>query len=344
MNILVTGGFGYIGSNTVVKLIQSGHKVVILDNLVNSFLTTISKIESITKKGVPFFLEDCGNTSVVISILKEYSIDTVIHFAGLKSVTESVLKPIEYYNNNVAGTLSVLLAMKNTGVTRLVFSSSAAVYGITEESPITELHSCNPVNSYGQSKYLVEKILKDVCTSSPMWKVLCLRYFNPIGSDTTASLGDNPKSQTKNLIPLLCRVAQGEIPHVDVYGDNFNTRDGTGVRDYIHVEDVAQGHLAALTALNNVAGFDVVNLGTSKGYTVLEVIKTMEKVSKKSIPFQICSARRGEIDCYYADVTKANNLLGWKATHDLESMCSSAWHFANNKGLTHANNSSLQYS
>ena len=328
LNILLTGGLGFIGSHTASVLLSAGHEVVILDNLSNSKLDVIERIESITDSRVIFFEGDVNDTSLVERILAAHKINAVIHFAGSKSVGESNEKPVEYYENNVSGTISLLKAMSRFEVRKLIFSSSATVYGIPNYLPIDEKHQTTAINPYGRTKLHIEEILSDVATSNQDWRIICLRYFNPVGAHESGLIGEDPNQVPNNLFPYISKVAAGEFPYLDIYGDDYNTDDGTGVRDYIHVLDVADGHLAALKHIGNSnRGFDLINLGSGHGSSVFEIIKTFERVNNVTIDFKIVARRKGDVASCYADTSKASRLLNWSAARNLEEMCSSAWKF-----------------
>jgi UDP-glucose 4-epimerase len=327
MNILLTGGTGYIGSHAAVVLSQAGHKVVLLDNFCNSNPGVLERLERILGKALPCLEVDVCETDVVKKVLREYKIDAVIHFAGLKSVGESNEKPIDYYANNVQGAISLLQAMRAVNVKTLVFSSSATVYGDPKYLPIDEKHPTGAMNPYGRSKLLIEEMLKDVANSDGEWKIICLRYFNPVGSHESGLIGEDPNGIPNNLVPYIAQVALGKLPNLNVYGDNYDTSDGTGVRDYIHVMDLAEGHLAALSFIKQKSGLHIFNLGTGKGTSVFEIVSAFEGASGKSIPLKVTAKRAGDIATCYAKVDKASLELGWKATRNLHKMCASAWNF-----------------
>jgi UDP-glucose 4-epimerase len=327
MNILLTGGTGYIGSHAAVVLSQAGHKVVLLDNFCNSNPGVLERLERILGKALPCVEVDVCETDVVEKVLREYKIDAVIHFAGLKSVSESNEKPIDYYANNVQGAISLLKAMRAVNVKTLVFSSSATVYGDPKYLPIDEKHPTGATNPYGRSKLLIEEMLKDVANSDGEWKIICLRYFNPVGSHESGLIGENPNGIPNNLIPYIAQVALGKLPNLNVYGDDYDTPDGTGVRDYIHVMDLAEGHLAALSFIKQKFGLHIFNLGTGKGTSVFEMVNAFEGASGKSIPLKVTAKRAGDIATCYAKVDKASLELAWKAKRNLHKMCASAWNF-----------------
>lgn len=327
MNILLTGGAGYIGSHTAVALIDAGHRVVIYDNLCNCSISTIDRIEKIANKKVDFIRGDIRDAELLKLTLARYSIDAVIHFAGLKAVGESVAMPLEYYENNVGGTMVLLSAMNELQIKNLVFSSSATVYGDPQYLPIDEAHPLGPTNPYGRTKLQIEQILEDVSKSDPDWKIVNLRYFNPVGAHPSGLLGEDPQGVPNNLMPFIAQVADGELAELNVFGDRYETIDGTGVRDYIHVMDLADGHISALKFLESVKGFESFNLGTGNGFSVLQMIEVYEKACGKKIPYQVVENRPGDIASCYASSHKANQMLNWKALRTLDDMCASSWFF-----------------
>jgi len=327
MNILLTGGAGYIGIHVAVALVQAGHSIVIYDNFCNSKIEVIQNLEKVINQKAPFIKGDVRDIHLLQSTMQHYSVDAVIHLAGLKSVGESVANPLEYYENNIGGTLSLLRAMNEQGVKNLVFSSSATVYGNPQYLPIDENHPVAPTNPYGRTKLQIEQMLKDLTTAEPSFKVINLRYFNPVGAHTSALLGENPNGIPNNLLPFISRVATGELSQLKVFGKDYPTVDGTGVRDYVHVMDLAEGHLAALAYLSKSKGFEVFNLGTGQGLSVLQIIEAYEKVSKQKIHFVWSARRPGDIASCYASPEKANKILGWKACRTLVDMCASSWQF-----------------
>ncbi len=329
MSILVTGGTGYIGSHTCVEFIEKGQDVVILDNLCNSKIEVLDYIEKITGIRPKFYQVDLLDREGMKKVFDENDIDTVIHFAGLKAVGESVAKPIEYYKNNVGGTLNLIEEMRDHNCFKLVFSSSATVYGKPETVPIKEDFPLSTTNPYGTTKLYIEQILRDLCVSDDRFSVVLLRYFNPIGAHESGLIGDDPNGIPNNLMPYVTRVAKGILPHLNVFGNDYETHDGTGVRDYIHVLDLAAGHYAALKALS-VPGTSVYNLGTGNGCSVLDIVNAFERVNNIKIPYQIAPRRPGDIAECYADASKAEFELGWKATRTLDDMCASAWKFESN--------------
>ncbi len=325
--ILLTGGLGFIGSHTAVSLIQKKEEIIIFDNLINSKIEVLNSIEKITKKKIILIEGDIKDTEKLIAVIKKYKIKCVIHFAGLKSVGESVINPLSYYDVNLLGTISLVKAMEKTGLKKLVFSSSATVYGNPNYLPIDEEHLTKSINPYGNSKLMIEKFLNDLAIADPLWSIICLRYFNPIGAHETGLIGDNPKKNINNLVPQILATIREEIPFLKIYGNDYETRDGTGIRDYIYIMDLAQGHVAALDYIRRNEGFGIFNLGTGKGYSVLEVVKVFEKIIQKEIPIKFLNRRKGDVSSCYADPSKANRLLGWVAKVGLEFMCLTSWKF-----------------
>ncbi len=322
--ILVTGGAGYIGSHTVVRLLEAEAKVVIVDNLCNSKREVIDRIEKIAGRRPDFLEGDIRDRTLLRSILKNNKIDSVIHFAGLKAVGESLEKPLEYYSNNVMGSVILFEEMRRAAIKSLVFSSSATVYGDASSVPIAEDSPLKTTNPYGQSKLMVEEILRDLHKSNSSWRIAILRYFNPVGAHKTGLIGEDPRGVPNNLIPLIGKVALGEREKLTVFGNDYPTPDGTGVRDYIHVDDLAEGHLAALRTIRK-PGLLAVNLGTGRGYSVIDMIKAYEAVSCQPIPFENAPRRPGDIAISYADSELAKRLLGWEAQHGIHRMCQDAW-------------------
>lgn len=325
MNILLTGGAGYIGSHSAVLLLEAGHQVVIFDNFCNSNVSTIVAIESIAGKALHNVEGDIRNTKLLKDTLISNKIDAVIHFAGLKAVGESSKFPLQYYANNVQGTISLLEATQECGVDKIVFSSSATVYGDPQYLPIDEAHPTTPTNPYGQTKLQIEQILQDVCKADKNFRVANLRYFNPVGAHDSGLIGENPKGIPNNLMPFVSQVAVGKLEILSIYGDDYQTPDGTGVRDYIHIMDLAKGHLSALDYLKDHKGMLTVNLGTGSGYSVLELIKAFERQGNLKIPYQIVGRRFGDIASCYANAEKAKSKLNWSARYSLDEMCASAW-------------------
>jgi UDP-glucose 4-epimerase len=331
VNILLTGGAGYIGSHTAVVLSQAGHEVVLLDNFCNSNPSVLERLQKILGKALPCIPADVRNTDAVAKVLREYKIDAVIHFAGLKAVGESVANPVLYYANNVQGSISLLQAMQKVGIKNLVFSSSATVYGEPQYLPYDENHPTKPMNPYGQSKLQVEEILRDLAASDPEWKITSLRYFNPVGAHDSALIGENPNGIPNNLMPYIMKVASGSLPHLNIFGDDYETRDGTGERDYIHVMDLAAGHMSALSLYGKTeGGYQAINLGTGRSISVLEIISAFEKVSGQEIKKVSTKKRLGDLPIYYAQIDKAKNILKWQAHHSLFDMCESSWAFEKN--------------
>lgn len=327
MEILVTGGTGYIGSHTCVELLNAGYKVVIVDNLSNSKEEVISRIEKITGKNIKFYKIDILDEKKLEHVFNENNIDAVIHFAGLKSVGESVKMPMTYYHNNVTGTLILCGLMKKYNVKRMVFSSSATVYGSSDIVPVKEDFPLSATNPYGRTKLMIEEILRDIYNSDKEWSILLLRYFNPIGAHESGMIGEDPNHIPNNLMPYVTKVALGELDKLEIFGDDYDTHDGTGIRDYIHVVDLAKGHLKALGRLLMVKAINEYNLGTGTCYSVLDVINNFEKVTGKKVPYKIIERRPGDVAKSYADPTKANMELGWKAEKNLITMCRDAWNW-----------------
>ena len=326
MAILVTGGAGYIGSHTCVELLNQGYEVVVMDNLYNSSAKALDRVEQITGKKVKFYEGDLLNRPDIEAVFDSESIDSVIHFAGLKAVGESVSKPLEYYHNNITGTLLLCDVMRNHGCKNIVFSSSATVYGDPAFVPITEECPKGKItNPYGQTKGMLEQILTDLHVGDPEWNVILLRYFNPIGAHESGLIGEDPKGIPNNLVPDIAQVAVGKLECLGVFGDDYPTPDGTGVRDYIHVVDLAAGHVKAIQKLETAKGVMIYNLGTGIGYSVLDVVKAYEKACGKKIPYQIKPRRAGDIPTCYADAAKAKEELGWEAKRGIEEMCRDSW-------------------
>ena len=326
MAILVTGGAGYIGSHTVVELQNAGYDVVIADNLYNASEKAVDRVKQITGKDLKFYKADIRDKEAMNEIFEKEEIESVIHFAGLKAVGESVVKPLEYYENNIAGTLVLCDVMRNHGVKNIIFSSSATVYGDPAFIPITEecpKGTCT--NPYGWTKWMLEQILTDLHTADPEWNVVLLRYFNPIGAHESGLIGEDPKGIPNNLMPYISQVAVGKLEKLGVFGDDYDTPDGTGVRDYIHVVDLAKGHVKAINYIFSNPGLDVINLGTGVGYSVLDMVKAFGKACGKEIPYEIKPRRAGDIAMCYADPAKAAKVLGWKAEKGLDEMCADTW-------------------
>jgi len=323
--ILVTGATGYIGSHTCVCLLKAGWRVVAVDNLSNSSVKTIDRIQKICRQELPFHLIDVRDESALMRLLSQENISAVIHFAGLKSVSESVSKPLDYYDNNVNGSITLLKVLHQHGVRKLVFSSSATVYGEPKQVPISENASLSATNPYGRSKLVVEQIVNDLSEADAEWRIATLRYFNPAGAHESGLLGEDPRGQPNNLMPYIAQVAVGKLPHLSVFGNDYPTSDGTGVRDYIHVMDLAQGHLSALSRLYSRVGSFTVNLGTGQGVTVLQVVAAFEKACGATIPITVAPRRSGDIAACYASANKAKELLNWKAEKTLSQMVNDHW-------------------
>lgn len=323
--ILVTGGAGFIGSHTCIELLDAGHEVIVLDNLRNSSPKSLEVVEEVTGKSVTFYQGDIRHEFDLVPIFRAHKVDGVIHFAGLKAVGESSVIPLDYYDNNISGTVNLLKVMKSFGCKNIIFSSSATVYGNPQTVPIQEDFPLSVTNPYGRTKLMLEEILTDLYHSDNDWNIVLLRYFNPIGAHESGDLGEDPKGIPNNLLPYVTQVAVGKLEQVGVFGNDYDTVDGTGVRDYIHVVDLAKGHLAALQKLVPNSGLSVYNLGTGNGYSVLEMINAMSNVVEKSIPYQILPRRAGDIATCYADASKAKEELGWEAQFDIQRMCEDAW-------------------
>lgn len=330
--LLITGGAGFIGSHTCVVLLEAGYQVAVVDNLCNSSREALRRVEAITGKEIAFHEADIRDSSALNKIFEKEQPQAVIHFAGLKAVGESVEKPLEYYDNNVGGTLTLLKCMHTANVRQLVFSSSATVYGNPASVPITEDFPLSTANPYGNSKLMIENILRDLVHSDAAWKVALLRYFNPVGAHESGQIGEDPNGIPNNLMPYIAQVAIGRRPHLNVFGDDYPIPDGTGVRDYIHVMDLARGHHAALQALSGWEGKQplTVNLGTGRGYSVLEMARVFEQASGRGVPYQITGRRPGDIAACYADSALAERLLGWKAQFGIEKMCEDTWRWQTN--------------
>lgn len=325
MAILVTGGAGYIGSHTTVELLNAGYEVVIVDNFANSKPASLKRIKEITEKDFLFYNIDLLDKKGLSKVFADHEIEAVIHFAGLKAVGESVSKPLQYYHNNITGTLILCEVMQEYGVKKLVFSSSATVYGMPEKMPITEEFPLSTTNPYGSTKLMIEQILKDLYAADDSWSIALLRYFNPIGAHKSGLIGEDPGGIPNNLMPYITQVAVGKLEKLQVFGNDYSTVDGTGVRDYIHVADLANGHLKALEKVSEDRGVEAYNLGTGTGYSVLQLVSAFEKASGKKVPYEIVDRRPGDIAACYADPSKAREQLGWKAQRDVEEMCMDAW-------------------
>ena len=325
MKILVTGGSGYIGSHTVLELVEAGYDTVVVDNLSNSCEEALKRVEKITGKAIPFYKADIRSMEDMNRIFAKERPDAVIHFAGLKAVGESVAQPLKYFDNNLSGTVTLLQAMKNNDCKKIVFSSSATVYGKPKSVPIREDFPLSTTNPYGRTKLIIEKMLEDLYVSDNSWDIILLRYFNPIGAHESGLIGEDPAGIPNNLLPYVAKVAVGKLEKVNVFGNDYETPDGTGVRDYIHVVDLAKGHVKAIEKLENPIGLKIYNLGTGKGYSVLDIIRAFSKACGHELPYVIGPRRAGDIDMCYADPEKAYQELGWKAEYDLDKMCEDSW-------------------
>ena len=325
--ILVTGGAGYIGTHTVLQLLEQDYDVIVLDNLSNSRREALDRVQTLTGKTVTFYLGDILDRELLEQLFLTHTIDAVIHFAGLKAVGESVNEPLRYYENNVVGTTVLLEVMQAFDVKRIVFSSSATVYGMPERTPIDESFPLSATNPYGRTKLMIEEMMRDVAVADSEWSIALLRYFNPIGAHASGQIGEDPFDVPNNLMPYITQVAVGRLEKLSVFGDDYDTEDGTGVRDYIHVVDLASGHLKAVDYVMTHSGAEAFNLGTGVGYSVLDLIKAFERASGKTIPYTIAPRRPGDIAICFADPSKSKRLLGWSATYDVEDMCRDAWHW-----------------
>ncbi len=331
MNILVTGGAGFIGSHTVVELQNAGHQVVVVDNLCNSSRKALERVEEITGQPVPFYPVDIRDRAGLSAVMEAYSFDCCIHFAGLKAVGESVGMPLEYYDNNIGGTVTLLQVMREHGCRNIIFSSSATVYGDPAEIPITE--SCPKgqcTNPYGQTKTMIEQILMDLQKADPAWNIVLLRYFNPIGAHASGKIGEDPRGIPNNLMPYITQVAVGRRPQLGVFGSDYPTPDGTCIRDYIHVVDLADGHVKALQAVEKGCGLAIYNLGTGKGYSVLEVVHAFEAANSMKVPYELQGRRAGDVPAMYSDPSRAQAELGWVARYGIEDMCRDSWNWQRN--------------
>ena len=325
MTILVTGGAGYIGSHTIVELLEDGREIAVVDNFSNSSPESLYRIEQITGKQFPFHEVDLLDIQALRDVFKAHQIDSVIHFAALKAIGESVSMPLAYYKNNVSGSLNLFEVMKEHGVGNIVFSSSAAVYGDPASVPITEDFPLHPTNPYGWTKAMMEQILIDLQYAQPEWNAILLRYFNPVGAHPSGLIGESPNGVPNNLMPYISQVAVGKLPELKVFGDDYPTVDGTGIRDYIHVVDLARGHLAALDKIKQNPGLKIYNLGTGQGYSVFEMLQAFERASGKAVPFKVVGRREGDVAMCYADPSAANRELGWSAKLGLDRMCEDTW-------------------
>ena len=339
--VLVTGGAGYIGSHTVVELLEENYEVVIVDNLYNSSELVLDRIRQITNKDFKFYNIDVTNKEDLRRVFEENKIDSIIHFAALKAVGESVVKPLEYYRNNLVGALTVFELMKEYDVNNFVFSSSATVYGNPETCPIKEDFPLSTTNPYGATKLMIEDVIRDICKAEDKFNMAILRYFNPIGAHISGIIGEDPSGIPNNLMPYITKVAVKELKELSVFGSDYDTHDGTGVRDYIHVVDLAKGHLKALQKLEQNPGLVTYNLGTGQGYSVLDLVKAFEKVNNIKIPYKITDRRPGDIDMCFADPTKALNELGWKAEFGIERMCEDSWRWQSKNPKGYEENSVL---
>ncbi len=325
MTVLVTGGAGYIGSHTCIELIQAGYDILVLDNLANSSRESLRRVEAIVDKPIPFVEGDIRDAALLDTLFSEHSITSVIHFAGLKAVGESTEIPLDYYENNVWGTINLLQAMKRHEVSSIVFSSSATVYGDPHTVPIQEDFPLSATNPYGRSKLMIEDILRDLAKSDDRWQVALLRYFNPVGAHISGTIGEDPNGRPNNLMPFITQVAIGKLPELSVFGSDYDTPDGTGVRDYIHVVDLAKGHVKAIEKLESKPGCVAYNLGTGNGYSVLQMVKAFEEASGREVPYQLVARRPGDIACCYADPAFAEQELGWRAERGLKEMVEDSW-------------------
>jgi len=330
MSILVTGGTGFIGSHTVVELVKAGEDVVIVDNFANSKPDVLEKLKEITGKECKFYEVDILDKEKLSKVFEENNIEAVIHFAALKAVGESVQKPLEYYHNNITGTLILLQVMREHGCKKIVFSSSATVYGAPKTVPIKEDFPLSTTNPYGTTKLFIEQILKDICVADKEFSAILLRYFNPIGAHKSGLIGENPNGIPNNLMPYINQVACGKLEVLNVFGNDYSTHDGTGVRDYIHVVDLAKGHVKAVEKIKNLKGAEAYNLGTGKGYSVLDIVKAFENATGKTVNYRIAPRRAGDIAECYADPTKAREELGWVAEFGIDDMCKDSWNFTKN--------------
>ncbi len=324
-NILITGGAGYIGSHTCVELLAAGYDLVVIDNFSNSKPDVLRRVEQISGRTLTFEEVDIRDRGALRDVFRHHAIDAVIHFAGLKAVGESVAQPLRYYDNNISGSVALFEVMAESGVKTLVFSSSATVYGDPDSVPIREDFPLSATNPYGRSKLMLEEILRDLSRSDETWHIALLRYFNPVGAHESGIIGEDPNGLPNNLMPYITQVAVGKLPELSVFGNDYPTPDGTGVRDYIHVVDLARGHLAALQAIDGKSGVTTVNLGTGQGYSVLDVVSAFEKASGHPVPYRIVDRRPGDVAQCYADPALAHELLGWKAEKDLDAMCRDSW-------------------
>lgn len=330
--ILITGGTGYIGSHTAVKLLEQNNDIIILDNLYNSKPEVLDSIETISGIKPKFYQADLLDKEALEQVFKENQIHCVIHFAGLKAVGESVAEPLKYFDNNIAGTINLLLTMQKYNCKKIIFSSSATVYGTTQTMPLNENSPTGVTNPYGRTKLVIEDMLRDLSNSDKEWGIVLLRYFNPIGAHKSGLIGENPNGIPNNLMPYICKVASGELPQLNVFGDDYDTVDGSGVRDYIHVEDLAEGHVKSYEKIKNDDGLHVYNLGTGNGYSVIQVITAFEKANNMKINYTIAPRRAGDVATVFADTKKAEIELGFMAKYNIEDMCQDSWNFAIHNG------------
>ncbi|OJE34560.1 UDP-glucose 4-epimerase GalE [Bacillus tropicus] len=332
MAILITGGAGYIGSHTCIELLNNNYKIIVVDNLSNSSIESLNRVKEITGKQFEFYKEDVLNREKMNEVFLENNIEAVIHFAGFKAVGESTTIPLIYYYNNIISTIVLCDVMQKHNVKNFIFSSSATVYGIPKTSPITEEFPLSVTNPYGQTKLMIEQIMRDVAKADVEWSIALLRYFNPFGAHQSGRIGEDPNGIPNNLMPYVTQVAVGKLKELNIFGNDYPTKDGTGVRDYIHVVDLAKGHVKALEKVLKTKGIEAYNLGTGKGYSVLEMVKAFEKVSGKKIPYKVIGRRPGDVAICFADVSKAKRELGWEAEYGLEEMCVDSWRWqVNNK-------------
>ena len=327
MSILLTGGLGFIGSHVAASLLENGQEVVLLDNLCNSQISVHQSLESLSEQRIPFYEGDVRDPVILKTLFANHAISAVIHFAGLKSVSQSVQDPLLYFDNNVSGTIALLEAMQSHNIYQFIFSSSATVYGVPQYLPYDEAHPVNPINPYGHTKLQVENILSDLAKSDDRWSIACLRYFNPVGAHPSHLIGELPNDQPNNLMPYIAQVASKQRPFLRVFGNDYDTKDGTGERDYIHVMDLAEGHVAALKLIEKQSGMQTINLGTGQPYSVLEMIQAFEKTTGQSIAVQMGKRREGDLPIYFASADKAKSVLGWQAKRSLDEMCESSWGF-----------------
>lgn len=330
MNILVTGGAGYIGSHTCLELLENGHDVTVVDNLINSKYESLNRVQELAHKKLNFHQVDLLDKPALEAIFAQTRFDAVIHFAGLKAVGESVQIPLQYYHNNLTGTFTLCQVMQAYQVKNLVFSSSATVYGDPVQVPIQESLPCAPTSPYGRTKWMIEMVLQDLQASDPAWNIILLRYFNPVGAHSSGRIGEDPQGIPNNLLPFIAQVAVGRLPELQVFGDDYPTSDGTGVRDYLHVVDLADGHIKALEILKDNPGVKIYNLGTNRGYSVLELVRAFEQASGRKIPYRVVGRRPGDIAVSYADASQANQELGWNSQKTLDEICADTWRWQSN--------------